>query len=114
MKTKLFKTFARASKSAPAKSIWIGATDQHAFAHIAWLLDFGNSTIAERVFCWGGNDKHHRTLRVFSLPNGDIGFRAFGSAARAWVESEVDAAVAARIAAARGSIKKRARTTHAA
>lgn len=77
MKTQLFKTYSRASKNAAAESIFVGATDQQAFAHRAGLHDFGDSTIAERSFSWLPNDK--RTLRVFCLSNGDIGFRAFGS-----------------------------------
>lgn len=77
MKTQLFKTYSRASKSAVTESIFVGATDQQAFAHRAGLHDLGDSTIAERSFSWLPNDK--RILRVFRLPNGDIGFRAFGS-----------------------------------
>ena len=77
MKTQLFKTYSRASKSATAESIFIGSTDQQAFAHRAGLHDHGDSTIAERSFSWMPNDK--RTLRVFRLANGEFGFRAFGS-----------------------------------
>lgn len=77
MKTQLFKTYSRASKSDFAESIFVGATDQQAFAHRSELRDFGNSTIVERSFAWMPNDK--RTLRIFGLPNGDIGFRSFGS-----------------------------------
>ncbi len=77
MKTKLFNTYSRASNSAAAEIIFIGSTGQQAFAHRAGLHDHGDSTIAERAFSWTALDT--RTLRVFRLSNGDIGFRAFGS-----------------------------------
>ena len=77
MKTKLYKSYAAATKTATTESIFVGSSDEQRFAHRAGLLDAGESTIAERSFSWVPNDK--RTLRVFRLPNGDIGFRAFGS-----------------------------------
>lgn len=76
MKTKLYKTYSRASKYAVAEVVFCGATEQKAFARRFELVDYGDSTIAERSFSWMPNRK--RTLRIFRLRNGDIGFRAFG------------------------------------
>lgn len=76
MQIKLFKTHERASVKALADPVFVGTSGEPAFAHRADLFDAGDSTIIERSFAWRLNER--RTLRVFRLPGGDTGFRAFG------------------------------------
>ncbi|WP_411753506.1 hypothetical protein [Serratia sp. (in: enterobacteria)] len=79
MKTKHFKSFAWARKSAATSVVFIRDTEQKAFVHSCEVSDFNDSIILERSFSWTDNDKDKRTLRVFRLRNGDTAFRAFGS-----------------------------------
>lgn len=77
MKTKLYKTYSRASKGAIADSVFVESTTVQRFAHSSALFDSGDAIVAQRTFSWGKNST--RTLRVFTLPTGDYGYRAFGS-----------------------------------
>lgn len=95
MKTKLFKTYSRAAKTAITDSIFIEATDVQMFAHRSELID-REVDVIERAFSWTANQV--RVLRVFQMRNGDYGFR--------WYEGAMNEKIAARVFNDRASAVK--------
>lgn len=45
MKTKLYKSYAAATKTATTESIFVGSSDEQRFAHRAGLLDAGDQPL---------------------------------------------------------------------
>jgi hypothetical protein len=92
MKTKLFKTYSRAVKTATTESVFIEATDVQMFAHRSELFD-NEVDVVERAFSWTTNQV--RVLRVFQMRNGDYGFR--------WYEGAMNDKIADRVFSDRAS-----------
>ena len=86
MKTKLYKTYARAAKVSTAEAVFVEGTDEQVFASRSEIYDT-DIDVTERAFSWSPASK--RVLRVFKLRNGDYGFR--------WYDGSINETVADRV-----------------
>lgn len=84
MKTKLYKSYAAATKRATSDCVFIGNSEETRFASRSDLRDYEDTppVIERSFFCHYSTSKRvfrKRTLRVFRTRAGDFGFYAFGS-----------------------------------